>query len=166
MMFSFAKGIHLMTFCCYSNHDQVAVVAKLFYKTSKWWRVMICLRLWPDRLVDISLVCLWLFKTVDGDITAHLDVALSTNTYNRVTFSRQAALHRTSEEIWKCHILWKWEQLLLPRASTVEPFFLLSYIPILRHPTQPQLNTEEHFYFPQQPAGKKNHPCVVKEKER
>lgn len=157
-----------MTFCCYSNRDQVAVVAKLFCKTSKW-QVMICLPLWPDC---ISLACLWLFKSVDGDIAAHLDVALSTNSYNRVTFSRQTALRCSSEEIWKCHFLWKWERLVLPRASTVEPFFLLSYIPILRHPTQPQLNTEEHFYFPQQPASKKASVCVcvwereIKERER
>ncbi len=54
-------------------------------------------------------------------ITAHLDVALSTNSYNGVTISRQTALHCSSEEIWKCHFLWKWEWLVLPRASTVKP---------------------------------------------
>lgn len=166
MIFSFVKEIYLMTLCCYSYCDQVSVVAKLLCKTSKCW-VMICLPLWPHCSVCISLDCLGLFRTVDGDIKAHLGAALGTSTYNRVTFSRQAALRRSSEEIWKCHFLWKWERLLLPRASTVEPFFLLSYIPILRHPKQPQLNTEEHFYFPQQPASKKKSiRAYMCEKER
>lgn len=97
MLFRFAKGICLMSFCCYSNGDQVAVVAKFLCKTSMQ-SVMICLPLWPDCVVHNLLAHLWLFKSVDGDIV-HLDVALSTNSYNRVTFSRQTARHCSTEEI-------------------------------------------------------------------
>ena len=35
MLFSYAKGIRLTTFRCYSNGDQFSVVAKLFCKTCK-----------------------------------------------------------------------------------------------------------------------------------
>lgn len=147
------KDIHLMTFCCYSNHDQVAVVAKVKLLNDELWFVFLC------GALCLSLACLWLQISCWQHYSP--PVAMTTNSYSRVTFSTQTALCCSSEEIWKCHFLWKWEQLVLPRASTLEPFFLLSYISILRHPTQPQLNTVKHFYVPQQPASKKHlHVCV------
>lgn len=148
MLLSFAKWIHLMTFCCYSNGDQVAVVAKLFCKTSKWW-VMICLPPWPDCVVRISLAWLWLLRISwrwhyspswcsieykqlqQGHFLLANSSALQLGGDLKVPFPVKV---RAASAPWSLH----------SRAS----FFLLSYIPILRHPTKPQLNTEEHFYFP------------------
>lgn len=60
---------------------------------------MICLSLLPCCVVHISFAFLCLLKTVDSDITAHFHAALGTNSYNGVTFSRQTALHCSTEEI-------------------------------------------------------------------
>jgi len=115
--------------CCYSNHDYVAVVAKLFCKISKLWvLVFACTR----------------HYTCFG--------------CNKLTFSRQGI----SEEFWKCHFLWKWEQLLLPRAPTVKRLFLLSYILIVRHlPATAQYRLLQIFFlFPLSSLLVKKHTII------
>lgn len=96
------------------------------------------------------------FEAADGDITAHLDGALSTNARKK-GHSLQAncpalLLAGDLKVTFPVKVRVAWASNCLHGEA---PFFFLSYIPILRHPTKPQLNKEEHFYFPQQPASKK-----------
>lgn len=79
------EGIHFMTFCCYSNHDQIAVVAKVKLLHDVLWFVYLC------GMVVTLQISRWRHYSPP--------VAMTTNSYSRVTFSTQTALCCSSEEI-------------------------------------------------------------------
>lgn len=120
---SFAKWIHPLSFCCYSNHYQATAVAKPFFKNfQKWLLVRYCSL---QQRLQISLASLRLPTSTVGDITARFQVAPLTNTRRRVG---QTFLYY-SEEVTKLHFLWKWERLVLPGACEQEPLS-----PVILHP--------------------------------
>ena len=145
MLFSFAKGIPLMTFCCYSNGDQFSVVAKLFCKT--------CEVVSYGLFVSVALL--------RGTYFIGLSVSPQNSwQWHYSPFSCSVGY----KQLQRGHFLQANSSALQHRGDLKVPFpvkarvacapksfhsgasfFLLSYIPILRHPTKPQLNKEEHF---------------------
>lgn len=111
---SFVTEIHLMAFCCYSNH----VVAKLLCKTSDDELWFVC-----------SVASLHFIRTSatlqTSAVAAHLWHWLQTLTAGSLSSRKQprAAAQWRSESVISCES----ECLVLPRASTLEPAFLLSY---------------------------------------